>query len=224
MKREGGLSGLSIFPKLVKRMRTFCEDFFGYWLYHPIDTKLICENRVKLSIPECLKCKGITLVNKKEKPRSPFYCNKYDLKITQCSKHPEFNGRICNECIQPESKTSQVTPFFRVIARRGLKKSGKNPKTYCSICKEPIFDNVGLKKIIICGTCVQRLLTLPEQDKMVLRDELQAMGDKEAVRSIESFLPALEEQKGEGEVRIFKTQRGEVYYGREEETTQIDSP
>lgn len=200
-------------------MKTFCETF-NYWLYHPSDTKLICENRIGLSVVECLKCS----VNKKEKPRSPFYCNKYDLKITGCSRHSELNGRICNECIQPESKTSQVTSSFRVIARRGLKRLGKNPKTYCSVCKEPIFDNVDPKKIITCGTCVQRLLTLPEQDKMVLRNELQAMGDKEAVRSIESFLPALEEQKGEGEVRIFKTQSGEVYYGRKEETTQIDSP
>jgi hypothetical protein len=39
-------------------MKTFCETF-NRWLYHFIDTKFICENRVKLSIPECLKCRGI---------------------------------------------------------------------------------------------------------------------------------------------------------------------
>ena len=80
-------------------MKVFCESF-NHWLYHPLDTRLICENRIKLSIPECLRCKGITSVNKKEKSRSPFYCKKYNLKISQCSRHPELNGGVCNECIQ----------------------------------------------------------------------------------------------------------------------------
>jgi hypothetical protein len=38
-------------------MRTFCKTF-DHWLYHPSDTGLICENRIRLSLPECLKCKG----------------------------------------------------------------------------------------------------------------------------------------------------------------------
>jgi hypothetical protein len=37
--------------------KKFCETL-GYWLYHPVDTSLICDNRA-LKFSECRKCRGI---------------------------------------------------------------------------------------------------------------------------------------------------------------------
>jgi len=39
-------------------MKIYCEAF-NHWLYNPVDTSLLCENRAKkLGISECQKCKG----------------------------------------------------------------------------------------------------------------------------------------------------------------------
>jgi len=46
-------------------MKVFCK-VFGYWLYHPQDTEIICRNRaLKLGTPQCCSCLGV------EPPESP---------------------------------------------------------------------------------------------------------------------------------------------------------
>lgn len=40
-------------------MKTYCS-VFDHWLFHPVETSLICENRArKLNFSECCKCLGI---------------------------------------------------------------------------------------------------------------------------------------------------------------------
>lgn len=38
-------------------MKTYCE-IFKHWLYHPVDTSLLCDKRAK-RLPECRRCRGI---------------------------------------------------------------------------------------------------------------------------------------------------------------------
>lgn len=46
-------------------MKTFCGTF-GYFLFHPENTSLICKNRaLKLRLPQCCSCLGL------EVPESP---------------------------------------------------------------------------------------------------------------------------------------------------------
>lgn len=40
-------------------MKIYCKEF-DYWIYHPADPELVCENRAKkLGLPKCKKCRGI---------------------------------------------------------------------------------------------------------------------------------------------------------------------
>jgi len=40
-------------------VKTYCS-IFGHWLWHPLDTKLICEHRaLKLRFADCRKCQGM---------------------------------------------------------------------------------------------------------------------------------------------------------------------
>jgi len=47
-------------------MKTFCKTF-GYWLWHPEDTEILCRNRaLKLQLPQCISCLGLELPEKTE--------------------------------------------------------------------------------------------------------------------------------------------------------------
>jgi hypothetical protein len=40
-------------------MKTYCETL-NHWLYHPLDTSVVCDNRAKkLGMSECRKCRGV---------------------------------------------------------------------------------------------------------------------------------------------------------------------
>ena len=42
-------------------MKTFCKAF-GYWLWHPEDTGILCQNRaLKLQLPQCISCLGLEM-------------------------------------------------------------------------------------------------------------------------------------------------------------------
>ena len=42
-------------------MKTFCKTF-GYWLWHPEDTGILCQNRaLKLQLPQCISCLGLEI-------------------------------------------------------------------------------------------------------------------------------------------------------------------
>ena len=57
--------------KQLDPKKFFCETL-GYWLYHPVDTSLICDNRA-LKFSECRRCRGIEVPKIKvaKKKRSP---------------------------------------------------------------------------------------------------------------------------------------------------------
>ena len=47
-------------------MKTFCKAF-GYWLWHPEDTGILCQNRaLKLQLPQCISCLGVEISEKTE--------------------------------------------------------------------------------------------------------------------------------------------------------------
>jgi len=97
-----------------------------------------------------------------------------------------------------------------------MKKEGDNfstmeLRTTCSICHRPVYDNVRTDRIITCGGCVQALLLLSQQNKVVLRDKLFARENHEGARSVESFLDWEEETV---KVSFHPTQRKEKHYGR----------
>jgi hypothetical protein len=113
-------------------------------------------------------------------------CQKHDLEITGCSRQTAiFQIEVCEEC--PVFKESQQSFGLKIIAPRGVKRFGK-PKAICSVCKDSVYDNVDPKKIITCGRCVQKLLSLSRESKIALRERSLAEGDREAARSIESFI------------------------------------
>jgi len=64
-----------------------------------------------------------------------------------------------------------------------------NPRASCSVCKQPIYDNVDVGKIITCAHCVQGLSLMAITEKSRLRDALIQKGDLEGARSVESFIP-----------------------------------
>jgi hypothetical protein len=41
----------------IDHKKCFCETL-GHWLYHPLDTSHVCDNRA-LKFPECRRCRGI---------------------------------------------------------------------------------------------------------------------------------------------------------------------
>lgn len=61
-------------------------------------------------------------------------------------------------------------------------------KAYCSVCKQPIRDNVDLEKVITYARCVQRLLCASKEVKLQAVEVFRARADEEAARSIESFI------------------------------------
>ena len=71
----------------------------------------------------------------------------------------------------------------------------------CSVCRRPVNGNLNGEKIIICGRCVQLLLTVSRKNKIQYRDKLKEVGDLEGARSIESFII---EEDGSGKIATQK--------------------
>lgn len=69
-----------------------------------------------------------------------------------------------------------------------MRKTTKDSKTNCSICKQPIYDNINPEKIITCANCVQSLLKSTQESKISFKNKLLEIEDFEAARSIESFI------------------------------------
>jgi hypothetical protein len=58
----------------------------------------------------------------------------------------------------------------------------------CSVCKNPVYDNINSQKLITCARCVQGLLRMSIEEKLKGQDALLEKGDSEGTRSIESFI------------------------------------
>jgi len=114
-------------------------------------------------------------------------CRKHGIEVTGCSKNPCFP--LLDDC-KGCDRLPLATSF--VVAPRGEDlpdtRSLKKVKAVCSICKQPIRDNVDPEKVITCGRCVQRLLTASRENKIALRNSLLEKGDSEGARSVESFI------------------------------------
>jgi hypothetical protein len=75
----------------------------------------------------------------------------------------------------------------------------------CSVCKEPVHDNVNPEKVITCAYCVQGLLMMSQAERLKLRDTLLEKGDPEGARSVENFIiPGGKEELGNEPTRKFR--------------------
>ena len=77
-------------------MKTFCKTF-GYRLYHPEDTSLICKHRaLKLRFPQCCSCLGLELPVKEESEKESLITISPSMAQTQATEisPPNNDGRL----------------------------------------------------------------------------------------------------------------------------------
>jgi hypothetical protein len=79
--------------------------------------------------------------------------------------------------------------------------SSKEPKAKCSICKQPVYENIDPVKIITCSLCVYKLLHASNEVKIQAKEAFLQRDDLEAARSIESFIIP----EGGNDIATFKT-------------------
>ena len=87
----------------------FCETL-GYWLYHPVDTSLICDNRA-LKFSECRRCRGI------ESPKIKTAQRESPLKLITLNVDREEWGKAVRE-LKQDYDIRQGTKQDETSARR----------------------------------------------------------------------------------------------------------
>ena len=142
-------------------MKTFCETF-SHWLYHPVDTSIICEKR-STSLLECIQCRGIVVHKTKVTPK----------------RESTFNSN--------ESLFVERYPHFGIIAKSGKRIKGKTPSflsskhSVCPKCGKLDYGNVDKERVVMCSRCVLGSVIALEREMSELKK-----GGKEDGREAES--------------------------------------
>lgn len=171
-------------------MKTHCETL-NHWLYHPVDTSIVCDNRAKRFL-ECRRCRGIepskvALPRQRESVPKMIMLNVDKNKWVEVVKQIEGEYGIHEGHRQDETSARRIAMLLGELYLSGFHQDNSNAMFNVTIMEKDAFD-LAIENRLTCD-----LLEREERVKPHVRKQLLCTWGVDKTSGIEGYTTQLKE-------------------------------
>lgn len=191
-------------------MKTYCETF-NHWLYHPVDSSLLCEKRAR-RLPECRRCKGIeapkaTVTPKKEAILKMIALDVNKNKWIKAVKRIQQEYGISEGHKQDETSARRIAILLGELYLSEFRASSSKAIFNVPIVEKDAFD-LAVEYRLTCDP-----LEHEERSKPHMRKQALCTWGVDKTSGVEGFTTQLKEWTAAALLEISETVDKEDYHG-----------